>query len=363
MVVPCPNCGRSQDGGRYCQDCGGALPASAATQPPPTDQKSTPAGAPSALGKVPAGAWVGLAAVVLILVLTAAVSGSLSRGSASDQPPSGAASGQPPSGAAGPLSLGQPFGSDDGYITLTSVNPSANLFARFEVRGRGEGLDCPDESTTYLLVGTRRYDAAGLADNDQCLHVNDGETATTSVRFEGRLRDDAFADGVQIVYAPSGQPIARWQVEGPTTRAPSVTTPTVDDKVNHPEDAGSTKENLPATPDPAPREVTRRIVGYSLKDNPSVEGTPLHVTQFSMQGSDSAVRATFTVRNTSNLTLTLRPLVSATGPESSYAVFSGSDQCYTLPAKATKRITVSGEGEGRIVGTWTEATIENKDIC
>ncbi len=168
MVMPCPNCGRSQDGGRYCQDCGGALPASAATQPPPTDQEGTPAGASSALGKVPAGAWVGLAAVVLILVVTAAMIGSLPRGSASDQPPRAG-------GAAGPLSLGQPFGSDDGYITLISVTPSVNLFARFEVRGQGEGLDCPDESTTYLLVGTRRYDAAGLARNDQCLHVNDAK--------------------------------------------------------------------------------------------------------------------------------------------------------------------------------------------
>ncbi len=180
--------------------------------------------------------------------------------------------------------------------------------------------------------------------------------------LEGDLRDEAFADGVQIVYAPSGQPVARWEVVGPATKAPSATTPTVDDSVDHSEDAGSTEEDLPATPDPAPREVTRRIQGYSSDGNSSHEGA-LYVTQSAIEGSDSAVRATFTVRNTSDRTLTLRPLVSATGPESSYAVLRGSDQCYTLPAKATKRITGSGEGEGGIASGWTEATIENEDIC
>ncbi len=151
-------------------------------------------------------------------------------------------------------------------------------------------------------------------------------------------------------------------MEGPATKASSATTPTADDSVDHPEDAGSTEEDLPATPDPVPRTVTRRIEGYAPNGNSSVENA-LSVTRFSMQGSDSAVRATFTVRNTSDRTLTLRPLVSATGPDSSYALFSGSEQCYTFSAKATKSITVSGEGEGRIVRTWTEATIENEDVC
>ncbi len=131
--------------------------------------------------------------------------------------------------------------------------------------------------------------------------------------------------------------------EGPED--PSDATPTADDTARQRQEKGSIEEES-TSPELVSRTVTRRVEGYQPRGIEPVERA-LSVTHFSIEGSDSAVRASFRVLNTSSRTVTLRPSVSATGPDS-YASFLGSDRCYTFPAKTAKTVTVTGEGSAAL---------------